>query len=56
MAQTGQRKCVCCGFFFDSDHRNRKRQRLCSATQCRRASKAASQAAWLAQPSCTAAP
>ena len=50
MAQSGQRKCLCCGLFFDLDHRNRKRQRYCSATACRRASKAASQASWLAQP------
>ena len=50
MAQSGQRKCLCCGDFFDRDHRNRKRQRYCSNANCRRASKAASQAAWLAQP------
>ncbi len=50
MAQPGQRKCLCCGIFFDPDHRNRGRQRFCSATACRSASKAASQAAWLAQP------
>ena len=50
MAQSGQRKCLCCGTFFDLDHRNRARQRFCSSRQCRRASKAASQAAWLAQP------
>ena len=50
MAQPGQRKCLCCDSFFDLDHRNRERQRFCSATGCRRASKAASQAAWLAQP------
>ena len=50
MAQSGQRKCLCCGNYFDLDHRNRERQRYCSATQCRLASKAASQAAWLAQP------
>ena len=50
MAQAGQRKCLCCAKFFDLDHRNRERQRFCSATQCRRASKATSQAAWLAQP------
>ena len=50
MAQSGQRKCLCCGEFFDLDHRNRDRQRYCSALGCRRASKAASQAAWLAQP------
>ena len=50
MAQSGQRKCLCCGDFFDLDHRNRERQRFCSAAGCRRASKTASQAAWLAQP------
>ena len=50
MAQCGQRKCLCCGLFFDPDHRNHSRQRYCSASACRRASKAASQAAWLAQP------
>ena len=50
MAQCGQRKCLCCSQFFDVDHRNRNRQRYCSVTACRRASKAASQAAWLTQP------
>jgi hypothetical protein len=50
MAQSGQRKCLCCGLFFLPDHRNRERQRYCSAANCARASKAASQAAWLAQP------
>ena len=49
MAQAGQRKCLCCGLFFVPDHRNRTRQRYCSASACRRASHAASQAAWLAQ-------
>ena len=50
MAQSGQRKCLCCGEFFDVDHRNRNRQHYCSGAPCRRASKAASQAVWLAQP------
>jgi hypothetical protein len=50
MAQLGQRKCLCCRNFFDLDARNRERQRYCSNTECRRASKAASQAAWLAKP------
>ena len=50
MAQSGQRKCLCCGEFFDVDHRNRNRQRYCSTAPCRRASKTASQAAWLSQP------
>jgi len=49
MAQSGQRKCLCCGRLFYPDRRNRERQRYCSDTECRRASKAASQAAWLAQ-------
>jgi hypothetical protein len=50
MAQSGQRKCLCCGEFFLPDHRSAARQRYCSAPDCRRASKAASQAAWLAKP------
>ena len=50
MAQAGQRKCLCCDDFFNPDHRNRERQRYCAATACRRASQAASQAAWLAKP------
>lgn len=50
MAQSGQRKCLCCGRLFYPDRRNRERQRFCADTECRRASKAASQAAWLAQP------
>ena len=50
MAQSGQRKCLCCELFFDLDHRNRERQRYCSASACRRASKAASQALWLTHP------
>ena len=50
MAQSGQRKCLCCKVFFDPDHRNRERQRYCQLPDCRLASKTASQAAWLAQP------
>jgi len=50
MAQAGQRKCLCCGLLFTPDHRNRTRQRYCAAVACRRASHAASQAAWLARP------
>ena len=50
MAKSGQRKCLCCGLFFDSDHRNRKRQLFCSAADCRRASKAASQSRWVSHP------
>jgi hypothetical protein len=50
MAKAGQRKCMSCAEFFDSDHRNRNRQIFCSAAGCRRASKAASQARWLNDP------
>jgi hypothetical protein len=50
MAKAGQRKCLCCGLLFTPDHRNRARQRYCAAFACRRASHAASQAAWLARP------
>jgi len=49
MAKAGQRKCLFCGLFFLPDHRSGSRQRYCCAAECRRASKAASQAAWLAQ-------
>ena len=50
MAKAGQRKCMSCGEFFIPDHRSGERQRYCAAAACRRASKAASQAAWLSQP------
>lgn len=50
MAKAGQRKCLSCGEFFLPDHRSGVRQRYCSGAPCRRASKAASQAAWLARP------
>ena len=50
MAKAGQRKCMSCGEFFIPDHRSGERQRYCAATACRRASKAASQASWLAKP------
>ena len=50
MAQRGQRKCLCCHDLFFPEARSAGRQRYCSAAACRRASKAASQAAWLAKP------
>ena len=50
MAKAGQRKCMSCGEFFIPDHRSGERQRYCCAAVCRRASKAASQATWLARP------
>ena len=49
MAQSGQRKCLCCGRLFYPDRRNRERQRYCADGACRRASKAASQSAWISQ-------
>ena len=50
MAKAGQRKCMSCGEFFLPDPRSGERQHYCGADACRRASKAASHAAWLAQP------
>lgn len=50
MAKSGQRKCLNCGDIFDPDCRNAGRQHYCSKPECRRASKAAAQAAWLAKP------
>ena len=49
MAQSGQRKCLSCGQFFDVNRRSGERHRYCCAAPCRRASKSASQASWLAQ-------
>ena len=45
-----RRKCKCCQKLFRPDPRNRYRQQYCSAPVCRAASKAASQARWLAKP------
>ena len=50
MNPVGQRKCCHCKQFFVPDPRQRKRQRYCVAPECRRASKAASQARWLNRP------
>jgi len=50
MAKSGQRKCLNCSDIFDPDCRNVGRQHYCSKPECRHASKAASQAAWLAKP------
>lgn len=46
----GSCKCLHCGEFFEPDARNRARQRYCRKEPCRRASKAASQRAWLKKP------
>jgi len=48
--ETRHRKCLHCKRLFDSDYRNRTRQKYCSAPECRQASKRASQARWLSQP------
>jgi len=45
-----RRKCKCCRKLFRPDRRNRRHQHYCSAPACRAASKAASQARWLAKP------
>jgi hypothetical protein len=45
-----RRKCKCCRRLFHPDRRNRHHQCYCSAPDCRAASKAASQARWLAKP------
>ena len=48
MARGDRRKCNCCLKLFRPDPRNLRHQRYCSATGCRAASKAASQARWFA--------
>lgn len=45
-----KRKCPCCGVFFPPDHRNRRHQRYCTRSVCRKAGKAASQKLWLNKP------
>ena len=50
MARRIRRKCKHCLKLFRPDPRNHHHQRYCSAAACRRASKAASQARWLAAP------
>src|SRR5262245_29162523 len=50
MAQGRRRKCKCCRKLFRPDPRNLRHQCYCSEPSCRAASKAASQARWLAQP------
>ncbi|MBW2163760.1 MAG: hypothetical protein JRF43_04785, partial [Deltaproteobacteria bacterium] len=44
-----KRKCRNCGDFFIPDPRNVKRQEYCRKPKCRKASKAAAQARWLAK-------
>ena len=49
MSTRRRRKCRDCGRLFRPDPRNLRHQRYCSAKECRRASKAASQRRWLAK-------
>lgn len=50
MARGERRKCPCCRKLFRPEARNRHHQRYCSKPDCRAASKASSQARWLAKP------
>lgn len=50
MSATPARKCLCCQEKFHPDARNRRHQQYCSKDVCRKASKAARQARWLAKP------
>lgn len=50
MGRGDRRKCKCCLKLFRPDPRNRRHHCYCSAPDCRAASKAASQARWLAKP------
>ena len=50
MARGRRRKCKCCRSLFVPDPRNLRHQGYCLQPRCRAASKAASQARWLAKP------
>jgi hypothetical protein len=50
MSSSTVRKCLCCNDKFHPDARNLRHQRYCSKDACRKASKAAGQARWLAKP------
>ena len=50
MKRRRSRKCLCCGEMFQPDPRNLRHQQYCSEVACRKASKAATQRRWLAQP------
>lgn len=50
MKRRRSRKCLCCGEVSRVDSRNLRHQRYCSKPACRKASKAARQRRWLAQP------
>lgn len=50
MSSSAARKCLCCNEMFSPDARNRRHQQYCAKDACRKASKAARQARWLAKP------
>ena len=50
MSRRGECKCQGCGEFYVPDARNRGRQRYCAKPECKKASKVASQEAWLGKP------
>lgn len=50
MSSSAARKCLCCNDKFSPDARNRRHQQYCAKDACRKASKAARQARWLAKP------
>lgn len=50
MSSTASRKCLCRNDMFHPDARNRRHQQYCAKDACRKASKTARQARWLAKP------
>lgn len=50
MYRKSKRKCLCCRDWFLHDYRNRKRQQYCAKSECRTASKTASQKRWIRKP------
>lgn len=50
MMRLRRRKCRCCKELYIPDYRPVRRQRYCSKTECRKASKRASQRRWLRKP------
>ena len=49
MARPERHNCLFCGEMFQADPRNARHQKYCCEPNCRKASKAASQRAWLAK-------
>ena len=50
MSSAADCKCLCCNEKFHPDARNRRHQQYCAKDACRKASKVARQARWLAKP------